>query len=131
MANQINENNVAEFIGQIIDGIEDMLDAKGILPADLPNDERDDDPDNPAIIYGTDYGSIQEVIEELLNEHGLVSTGVSIIGEGLQRNIVNHIIGDGVMPVLNKIEEFELTEAENAELRHYIDMAFRNWEVFQ
>lgn len=59
---KINENNKAEFIGQIIDVFEDFLESKGI---NIPNDEKTDD-DNPAIIYGTDYGEIQTDLEELL-----------------------------------------------------------------
>jgi hypothetical protein len=60
---KINENDKAEFIGQIIDVFEDFLESKGI---DIPNDEKDEDDDNPAIIYGTDYGEIQTDLEELL-----------------------------------------------------------------
>lgn len=58
----INENDKAEFVGQIIDVFEDFLESKGI---NIPNDEKTDE-DNPAVIYGTDYGEIQTDLEELL-----------------------------------------------------------------
>ena len=57
-----------ETIGSFIDIFEDFLEEKGI---DIPNDEKDDS-DNPAIIYGTDYGYLSERIEELLIRLGMM-----------------------------------------------------------
>ena len=54
---------VPEFTGQIIDIFEDFLELKGIT---IPNPERDEDPDNTAIIYGSDYGMLQDKIEDTL-----------------------------------------------------------------
>ena len=58
----VRQHENAEFIGQIIDIFEDFLEEKKI---DIPNDEKDEDPD-AAIIYGTDYGSLQSSLEEMM-----------------------------------------------------------------
>ena len=59
----IKEENQNELIGQIIDIFEDFLEDHNI---DIPNEERDNNTDNPAIIYGSDYGQLQEELLELL-----------------------------------------------------------------
>ena len=58
----VKRNEKTEFLGQLIDVFEDFLDEKGIV---IPNPEKDDDPDNPANLYGTDYGNIQSALEEI------------------------------------------------------------------
>ena len=60
--NKINIEDRPEFIGQIIDIFEDFLEEKGI---DIPNDEKTES-DDPAILYGTDYGNLQSALEEML-----------------------------------------------------------------
>ena len=62
---KINIDNKSEFIGQIIDIFEDFLEEKGIR---LDNDEREADDEFAAIIYGSDYGDIQDQLEAMLNE---------------------------------------------------------------
>ena len=61
----VSRNDLPEFLGQIIDIFEDFLEERNI---DLQNSERDerDDPENAAIIYGTDYGELQSELEEML-----------------------------------------------------------------
>lgn len=59
----IKRNEKTEFLGQLIDVFEDFLDEKGIV---IPNQEKNEDPDNPANLYGTDYGNLQSALEELL-----------------------------------------------------------------
>ena len=59
-----------EFVGQIIDIFEDFLEEKGIA---IPNPERDEDPDNEAIIYGSDYGTLQDKIEDTLRNWKLAA----------------------------------------------------------
>ena len=59
---KIETNLIPEFLGQIIDIFEDFLEEKGI---EIPNEERDDS-DNPAIIYGTDYGNLSDELENLM-----------------------------------------------------------------
>lgn len=59
----IKEENQSEFLGQIIDIFEDFLEDHNI---DIPNEERDGDDDNPAIIYGSDYDRLQNELLELM-----------------------------------------------------------------
>ena len=58
----MNHSERMEMLGQIIDGIEDWLDSKGIV---IPNPEKDEDP-YAANIYGTDYGELSDIIESTL-----------------------------------------------------------------
>ena len=60
---RIGQKDRAEFIGQIIDIFEDFLEERGIV---LPNEERGQDPDNAAIIYGTDYGQLQDELAGMM-----------------------------------------------------------------
>ena len=57
------EENQSEFLGQTIDIFEDFLEDHNI---DIPNEERDGDNDNPAIIYGSDYDQLQNELLELM-----------------------------------------------------------------
>lgn len=71
----IDRDDMAEFVGQIIDIFEDFLAEKEI---EIDNDERDEarcemteeelDDCELAIIYGCDYGELQTSIENML-EH--------------------------------------------------------------
>lgn len=60
-----------EFVGQVIDIFEDFLDSKKIV---LENDEKEDSDEGTANIYGTDYGTIQMELENLLDNWKLVET---------------------------------------------------------
>lgn len=66
----IEEKDRLEFIGQIIDIFEDFLYEKRI---DIPNDEKEDG-DNPAIIYGTDYWNLNDNIENMMMNWGVLKT---------------------------------------------------------
>lgn len=59
---KISPADQSEFIGQVIEIFEDFLEEKGIS---LENDEKAEDP-YAAIIYGSDYGSLQSKLESLL-----------------------------------------------------------------
>lgn len=59
----IKKEEQNELIGQIIDIFEDFLEDHNI---DIPNEERDEDIDDPAIIYGSDYGQLQQELLELM-----------------------------------------------------------------
>ena len=61
-----------EFIGEIIDIFEDFLEEKGI---DIPNDEKEDS-ESPAIIYGTDYGNLQDDLEAMMLAWGVFEKGM-------------------------------------------------------
>lgn len=64
----INGNDRAEFLGNIMDAIEDFLEEKGV---DIPNDEKEES-DNPAILYGTGYGNLCNGIEQVLIAWGVL-----------------------------------------------------------
>lgn len=74
MAN-ITANDLPEFIGQAIDTFEDFLEERGVT---LNNPEIDEaiadgqDPDSCAIIYGTDYGDLQDELERLLRNWEII-----------------------------------------------------------
>ena len=60
-------NNLQEFTSEIIEIFEDFLDFKGII---LENEEKEDSED-PANIYGSDYGFIQTQIEDTMDHWNL------------------------------------------------------------
>ena len=62
----MNEN-LLEFIGQIIFVFEDFLDNKGIV---IPNPERNDESD--ASIYGDDYFNLEAWICDVLERYGVL-----------------------------------------------------------
>lgn len=64
---KLSGSDLIEFVGQIIEAFEDFLEEKGI---DIDNCEKDES-DGACIIYGTDYGFLQEDIEEILVNWGL------------------------------------------------------------
>lgn len=66
----VTEKERLEFIGQIIDIFEDFLEEKGI---EIQNDEKEDI-ENPAIIYGTDYGDLSDSIENLMISWDVLKT---------------------------------------------------------
>ncbi len=49
-----------EFLGQMIDVVEDFLDDKGV---EIENPDRDKEDDNAAIIYGADYDALSAEFE--------------------------------------------------------------------
>lgn len=63
----ISEADMPEFVGQIIDIFEDFLEEKGIS---IENDERVGD-EGEAIIFGSDYGMLQDSIEDTVKAWGL------------------------------------------------------------
>lgn len=52
-----------EFLGQIIDIFEDFLDEKGVW---FENPEREEEEDNLAIIYGSDYDELSNRLEDMM-----------------------------------------------------------------
>ena len=63
------QNDLPEFVGQIIDIFEDFLEERGVV---LQNQERDED-EYTAIIYGSDYGQLQDMINDALKNWDLVT----------------------------------------------------------
>lgn len=70
---KVVKEDVPELIGQFIDLFEDFLDEKGIV---IPNEERDEDKEldaeNSANIYGSDYDTLSDGIEEILTRWGII-----------------------------------------------------------
>ena len=58
-----------EFLGQMIDIVEDFLDDKGV---EIENPDRDEEDDNAAIIYGTDYDTLSSGFEGKLIDWGFL-----------------------------------------------------------
>lgn len=57
-----------EKLGAIIEVFEDFLDERGIV---IPNDEKCQDPD-ASNIYGTDYGELEDRLEDVLRSLGMM-----------------------------------------------------------
>lgn len=71
MANMITPENQPEFIGQIIDIFEDFLTEKGVTlnnPEIQEAIDEGEDPKDLAIIFGSDYGSLQDSLTAMLTE---------------------------------------------------------------
>ena len=63
----IKKNELPEFLGQVIDVFEDFLEEKEVA---LDNPDRDGK--DAAILYGTDYGDLQDRLTSLVESCGLV-----------------------------------------------------------
>lgn len=76
--------DMPEFIGQIIDTFEDFLEEKGVK---IPNEEKQEaisqgeDPESIAILYGSDYGNLEDQIREILENWNLMSDSEEISEE--------------------------------------------------
>ena len=70
MINRVSREDIPELVGQFIDLFEDFLDEKEVF---IKNDERDaDDEENSANIYGSDYDTLSDGIEEILTRWELI-----------------------------------------------------------
>lgn len=61
----IKVHDRAEFVGQVIDIFEDFLEDRGIQLPNLERIEAEENGDEPAIIYGCDYGELQDYLESM------------------------------------------------------------------
>lgn len=71
MANMITPENQPEFIGQLIDIFEDFLTEKGVTlnnPEIQEAIDEGEDPQSLAIIFGSDYSSLQDSLTAMLTE---------------------------------------------------------------
>lgn len=71
MANMITPENQPEFIGQIIDIFEDFLTEKGVTlnnPEIQEAIDEGEDQKDLAIIFGSDYSSLQDSLTAMLTE---------------------------------------------------------------
>lgn len=58
-------SDACETLGVMADVVEDFLEEKGITKEDIPNDERENDPD-AAIIYGSDYDELADKFANII-----------------------------------------------------------------
>ena len=58
-------SDACETLGVMVDVVEDFLEEKGITKEDIPNDERENDPD-AAIIYGSDYDELADKFANII-----------------------------------------------------------------
>ena len=65
---RIRNEEVPEFIGQIIDIFEDFLEEKNIV---IENSEKSGE-DNEAIIYGSDYGNLRESLTSMMEAWNII-----------------------------------------------------------
>ena len=65
----ISNEDTSEFLGRIIDIFEDFLEEKGI---NIDNPEKEDN-DDAAIIYGSDYGILQDQLKDLIKAWGIIN----------------------------------------------------------
>ena len=65
----VDKNNTPEFLGRIIDIFEDFLEEKGV---DIDNPEKEEN-DDAAIIYGSDYGILQDQLKDLMKAWRIIS----------------------------------------------------------
>lgn len=66
----INKNDKEEFIGQIIDLFEDFLDEKNVK---ISNPEAvEDGEENAAIIYSSDYDTLHDQIQDVLENWNII-----------------------------------------------------------
>ena len=64
--NDISEADKCELFGMLIDTVEDWLESKGITVDNIPNDEREQEDDSAAIIYGSDYDYLANKFADIL-----------------------------------------------------------------
>ncbi len=67
---KVNESDIPELLGLLIDSFEDFLESKGISSEMMQNSDidsaADNDTENTAIIYGQDYDSLANSIAAIL-----------------------------------------------------------------
>lgn len=64
----VDNQDMAEFLGQLIDVFDDFLEERDVrIPtSDAEMEENDELEENEARIYGSDYSELEENIKELL-----------------------------------------------------------------
>lgn len=128
MSSQLNENNVAEFVGQMVDILEDYLETKGVTPDMLKNPEKGDDED-AAIIFGSDYDIIDDAVRTELDLLDLVGRPDVNLSAANMKLAVDHIY-ESYEEVVEKVDGYDLDDTDERYLKNEIRQTFVNWEVF-
>lgn len=68
----VRPDDTPEFIGQMIDTVEDFLEEKGVT-IDNPEKEEEEDDENTAILYGSDYDSLADAFRNLMKAYHFIS----------------------------------------------------------
>lgn len=129
MANQLNENNVAEFVGQVVDILEDYLEARDITPDMLPNPDKEGDED-AAIIFSTDYDIIDDAVRCEIDMAEFVETDNVVNNSYTQQIIIEHIY-EGYQEVAEKINGYDLDATDERCLKDQIGDLFIEWGLFE
>ena len=80
----VQPNDTPEFIGQMVDIVEDFLEEKGVI---IDNPEKKDEPDEAtAIIYGSDYDNLAEQFKGLMKSHHCLTETDSHVLVSIQEN---------------------------------------------
>ena len=69
MKNKMTHEDRLTLLSLIIEAFEDFLEERGI---DIPNEEKEQDPEHASLIYGSDYMNLESDIEEILVSYGLL-----------------------------------------------------------
>lgn len=68
----VQPNDAPEFIGQMIDAVEDFLEEKGVT-IDNPEKEEEEGDENTAILYGSDYDALADAFRNLMRAYHFIS----------------------------------------------------------
>lgn len=71
----IKQNDLCEFTGHIIDMFEDFLTERNVWWENKERHEDDETAETAALFYGTEYGDLQQRIEEMLFMWNLIEQG--------------------------------------------------------
>lgn len=129
---KIHECDVNEFIGEMIDMLEDYLESKNVTPEMLPNAERDKDyDDNAAIIYGNDYDDIADTIYNQLRKFGLIKYTDEEKSIELTENDMNSMVNEiykSMERLMQKIINFKVEKTNEKEIKEkVIKSTFAEW----
>lgn len=125
-----NRDDWAEFRGQTVDILEDMLSDKG---ATIENEDRDDaiedgdDEEELAIIYGDDYDIIADEAEGCIIDGRLDTDDPQLTFDEVADRIM-----DSYREVCEKAEfpeDNQLTEADMADVRNTLMQMLHNWNA--
>lgn len=124
----INKKDIPEFIGQLIDRLEDYLvDIKDVTPSMLPN--RDQNDDYAAIIRGKDYDLIAEGIREVVDVFNLQNRDFKSAPQVLFF-VVEHIYAVYLKVIIDKIEVIRFTNDDALSIKRDIIETFDLWGMF-
>lgn len=122
----VKRDDLPEFCGQLIDELEDFLEARHVM---LPNSERDEDPD-AAIIYGSDYDDLCDAIIHILDSWFLLEKPIGERGIAIERLAKDY----GSMDLLTAyiMRTAKVTEGQASDVVNMIDMNTELWldEIF-